>query len=72
MAQGNKNPKTDHLKDHQFSTTGKYKHLSSTPVSIKLPSDLDDFVRKLDNRNQWLIDAVAEKVAKQIDNDSIP
>lgn len=39
--------------------------LSRSPVSVKLPPELDDYVRSQPNRNQWLIAAIAEKAAKE-------
>ena len=60
----NHNPK-EYLKEHQFEPLGK-EALSRTPVSVKLPKDLDDYVRSLPNRNRWLIDAVLEKALKEI------
>ncbi len=64
MAKGNKNPRTEFLQP--FTTEGKHKGLSRSPVSVKLPPDLDEYVRSLPNRNQWLIDAVLDKMAKDI------
>lgn len=50
---------------HAFRPLGK-EPLNRVPVSVKLPKDLDEYVRALPNRNQWLIEAVLDKAAKEI------
>lgn len=60
----NHNPK-QYLKEHQYQPLGK-EALSRNPVSVKLPKDLDEYVRSLPNRNQWLIEAVLDKAAKEV------
>ena len=66
MAKGNKNPKTEHLREYQYETEGKYHGLSSKPVSVKLPPEVDEYVRSQSNRNQWMIEAALEKMMKEI------
>ena len=61
----NYNPK-EYLKDHQFEPLGK-EALSRIPVSVKLPKDLDEYVRALPNRNRWITEAILEKALKEID-----
>lgn len=53
-----------HLDEYGYKPLGD-KPLRRTPVSVKLPEDLDEYVRSQPNRNQWLIAAIAEKVAKE-------
>lgn len=65
MSKGNKNPKTEHLKKFQYQTEGKYRGLSSKPVSVKFPPELDQYIRSLPNRNQWIIEAALEKMMKE-------
>lgn len=41
-----------------------FKHLeemSETPLSVRVPVDLDLYVRSLPNRTEWLRQAIAEK-----------
>lgn len=64
MSKGNPSPKLENLKP--FKSEGEHSSLSKSPVSVRLPKDLDEFVRSLPNRNQWIIDAVLEKAAKEI------
>ncbi len=59
-----KRQQAEHLKPHAFKPLGE-QPLGRIPVSVKLPPDLDEYVRSLPNRNQWLIAAVAEKVARE-------
>lgn len=56
--------KAEHLKPHDFKPIGD-KPLRQVPVSVKLPPELDDYVRSQSNRNQWLIAAVAEKIERE-------
>lgn len=56
--------KAEHLKPYDFKPLGE-QPLRRVPVSVKLPPDLDEYVRSQPNINQWLIAAVAEKVAKE-------
>ena len=46
----------------------RFKGLSSKIMSIKLPKDLDEYVREKasNSRNQWVISAVLEKYQKEI------
>jgi hypothetical protein len=41
------------------------KALERQPFAVKLPSELAEYLRAVPNKNQWLIAAVAEKVAKE-------
>ena len=42
------------------------KPLKSSPVSVKLPEELDEYVRSKPNRNQWLIEAVRAAIEKEL------
>ena len=35
--------------------------MSETPLSVRVPVDLDNYVRSLPNRTEWLREAIAEK-----------
>lgn len=61
--------KPEQLKEHDFKPMGD-KALNRVPVSVKLPADLDAYVRSLPNRNQWLIAAIAERIAKEKGQDA--
>ena len=50
-----------HLEEHGYKPLGD-QPLRRTPVSVKLPPELDEYVRSLPNRNQWLIAAIAKQV----------
>ena len=53
-----------HLEEHGYKPLGS-EPLRRSPVSVKLPADLDEYVRSQPNRNQWLIAAIAEKAARE-------
>lgn len=38
--------------------------MARKPVSVILPLDQDEYVRLLPNRTEWLRQAIAEKIAK--------
>jgi len=56
--------KPEQLKEFDYKPLGD-KPLRRTPVSVKLPPELDEYVRSQPNKNQWLIAAIAEKVARE-------
>ncbi|MGL5795665.1 MAG: hypothetical protein ACRC06_14950 [Waterburya sp.] len=56
--------KPEQLKEHDWKPLGK-EALRRTPVSVKLPPELDDYVRSQPNRNQWLIAAIARAVQEE-------
>ena len=56
--------KAEHLKPHDYQPLGE-KPLRRIPVSVKLPEELDDYVRSQPNRNQWLIAVIARAVAEE-------
>lgn len=55
----------EYLKQYQMKPLGK-EALSRIPVSVKLPKDLDAIVRSQPNRNQWMIEAVLEKISREM------
>lgn len=58
MAKRKIKQKVEHLKAYAFKSDGDVP-LRRTPVSVKLPPDLDEYARSQPNRNQWLIAATA-------------
>lgn len=39
--------------------------LAKTPVSVFLPLEVDEFVRSLPNRTEWLREAIKEKLERE-------
>lgn len=35
------------------------------PISVMLPPELDGWVRSLDNRSEWIREAIAEKLERE-------
>ncbi len=56
---GNPNPKYK-FKNDQVGEVAR------RPISVKLPPDLDAFVRSLPNRAEWLRQAITDKVEKDL------
>ena len=56
--------KPDQLKEHDYKPLGD-QALRRNPVSVKLPPELDDYVRSQPNRNQWLIAAIANQIREE-------
>ena len=56
--------KPEELKAFDFKPLGN-KPLRRIPVSVKLPAELDDYVRSLPNRNQWLIAAIEKQFREE-------
>lgn len=42
------------------------KPVAEYPVAVKLPVDLDAYVRSLPNKSEWLREAVAEKYQREV------
>lgn len=61
----NPNPKTEQIKPYCYTTKGKYKQLSRKMLGVRLPPELDDYVRAKENKHQWLIEAVVEKYERE-------
>jgi hypothetical protein len=53
MGRGNPNPKNKLTKLNE-------KPVAKSSVSVKLPTDIDDYVRSLPNRTEWLRKAIAD------------
>jgi hypothetical protein len=58
MPRGNPNPKNRLTRVYDTP-------VAATPVTVKLPVDLDEYVRSLPNKSEWLREAVAEKFARE-------
>lgn len=41
------------------------------PVSVLLPPELDNWVRSLDNRSEWIRQAIIEKYEREQDNQEL-
>ena len=48
----------------RFQTQGE-KPLTLSPMSVRLPPELDTIVRSLPNRTAWLRDAIIEKLERE-------
>lgn len=48
----------------RFQVQGE-KPLTSSPMSVRLPPELDAIVRSLPNRTAWLRDAIIEKLQRE-------
>lgn len=55
-----KNTGRTHFKGKGLKTTNK-----QTPVSVKLPPELDRIVKSLPNRSEFIREAIAEKIARE-------
>jgi len=44
------------------------KAMASRPVSVMLPVELDEYVRSLPNRTEWLRKVIAEAIEKEKQN----
>lgn len=52
--------------DTQFKGKGiGLRHGKTSPISVGLPPDLDEYVRNLPNRSEWLRQAIREKIARE-------
>lgn len=59
---------TEHQDKVRFKPAYGKTALSRKPVSVLLPHELDEFVRSLPNRTEWLRDAIAEKYQREINS----
>ena len=55
-----KNTGRTHFKGKGLGTTDK-----QSPVSVKLPPEIDSIVRSLPNRSEFLREAIAEKLKRE-------
>jgi|GEM_PF-1952363 len=51
-------------KKHLFKGKGMGTSHKQSPVSVKLPPELDAVIRSLPNRSEYIREAIAEKLAK--------
>lgn len=49
--------KAVHLKPHKYKPVGE-KSLSLKPITVRLPPELDEYVRSKVNKSQWMTKAV--------------
>lgn len=63
MPRGNPNPK------HKLTPVYD-EPVADSPVSVKLPISLDEYVRSLPNRTEWLRAAIATQAAKDLQQQS--
>lgn len=54
-----------HLRHKQFKVKGD-QPLAKVPLSVRLPEDIDEFVRSLPDRNKWLQQAITEKAQAEL------
>lgn len=59
MPKGNPNPKQKLKQLYD-------KPVAERPVAVKLPQDLDAYVRSLPNKSEWLREAIAEKRERDV------
>lgn len=58
-------PKVNHRRDHETRFKARYDQpMAKKPVCVILPLDADEYVRALPNRTEWLRSAIAERIAK--------
>lgn len=56
---GNPNPK------QKLKPIGE-EAMAKTPLAIRVPVEIDEFVRSLPNRTEWLRQAIAEKYEREM------
>lgn len=54
---------TKHLEKDQFKQTGE-RPLAKVPLSVRVPEDIDAYIRSLPDRNKWLQKAITEMVLR--------
>jgi hypothetical protein len=58
VMRGNPNPK------HKFKQAD-VGQVAKTPISVKLPIEVDEWIRELPNRTEWLRQAITEKYERE-------
>lgn len=54
-------------RDYETRFKARYREpMARKPVSVILPVDKDEYVRSLPNRTEWLREAIAEKIEREI------
>lgn len=58
-------------RDHKTRFKPQYgdKPMARKPVSVLLPSEIDEFVRSLPNKSEWLRQAIEEKYEQDVASD---
>lgn len=59
---------TGHLKEVQYKVKGDYP-LAKSPLSVRVPEDIDAYIRSLPDRNNWLQNAIVEKAKEALANE---
>lgn len=44
---------TEHLKEKQYKVKGD-RPLAKNPLTVRVPEDVDEYIRSLPNKSQWL------------------
>ena len=44
--------------------------MAERPISVRLTVEMDEYVRSLPNRTEWLREAIAEKIARETQQES--
>lgn len=60
---------TEHLKKSQYKLKGD-RPLAKVPLSVRLPEDIDEYVRSLPDRSKWLQQVIVDKVIEEFSNKS--
>ncbi|ACK74060.1 hypothetical protein PCC7424_5490 (plasmid) [Gloeothece citriformis PCC 7424] len=61
----NKNPKTDHLKPYHAIASNNTP-LADKPLTIRLPVDIDEAIRALPNRSEWMRRVLVEAAKREL------
>ena len=56
---------TKHLKKYSFKDSGLGTKHTTRPVSVKLPPEIDEIVRSLPNRSEFIRNAIAKELEKE-------
>jgi hypothetical protein len=59
---GNPNPK------QKFTPVIGNEAMAKIPLAIRVPVEIDEYVRSLPNRTDWLRQAIAEKIQRETQN----
>lgn len=62
---------TEHLKEEQYKVRGD-RPLAKSPISVRLPEDIDEIVRSLPNKSAWLQQVITNAITIEIAEDRTP
>lgn len=62
--------RADHLKEKQFKVSGD-RPLAKTPITVRLPQDVDDYIRSLPDKTKWLQKVLSDAAAAENINNNI-